>query len=74
MWNGANRLKFTPDGRLVFVSTLGGSDISIFDASSRALVKRVKVVARCGRYFRCSLTVPGSMWLVRRTTLSRSST
>lgn len=41
--NGANRLKFTPDGRLVFVSTLGGSDISIFDASSRALVKRVKV-------------------------------
>ena len=41
--NGANRLKFTPDGRLVFVSTLGGSDISIFDASSRALAKRVKV-------------------------------
>jgi DNA-binding beta-propeller fold protein YncE len=39
----ANRLKFTPDGKLVFVSTLNGPDVSIFDAATRALVKRVKV-------------------------------
>jgi YVTN family beta-propeller protein len=40
---GANRLKFTPDGKLVFVSTLNGTDVSIFDAATRGLVKRVKV-------------------------------
>jgi DNA-binding beta-propeller fold protein YncE len=40
---GANRLKFTPDGKLVFVSTLNGPDVSIFDAATRAVVKRVKV-------------------------------
>jgi DNA-binding beta-propeller fold protein YncE len=39
----ANRLKFTPDGKRVFVSTLNGPDVSIFDAATRALVKRVKV-------------------------------
>lgn len=39
----ANRLKFTPDGKRVFVSTLGGSDVSIFDAASHAVVKRVNV-------------------------------
>ncbi len=39
----ANRLKFTPDGKLVFVSTLNGPDVSIFDAVTRAVVKRVKV-------------------------------
>jgi DNA-binding beta-propeller fold protein YncE len=40
---GANRLKFTPDGKLVFVSTLSGPDVSIFDAVTHAVVKRVKV-------------------------------
>jgi len=40
---GANRLKFTPDGKLVFVSTLSGSDLSIFDAQTRRDVKRVKL-------------------------------
>jgi len=40
---GANRLKFTPDGKLVFVSTLSGPDVSIFDAGTHAVVKRVKV-------------------------------
>ncbi len=40
---GANRLKFTPDGKLVFVSTLSGPDVSIFDAATHAVVKRVKV-------------------------------
>ena len=41
--NGANRLKLTPDGKMVFVSTLGGSDLSIFDAATRKAVKRVNI-------------------------------
>ncbi|HXY48831.1 MAG TPA: cytochrome D1 domain-containing protein [Terriglobales bacterium] len=41
---GANRLKFTPDGRFVLVSTLfGGGDLAVFDTSSRRELKRVKV-------------------------------
>ena len=41
--SGANRLKFTPDGKLVFVSTLGGPDLTIIDAATRKEVKRVKI-------------------------------
>ncbi len=37
---GANRLKFTPDGKLVLVSTLSGPDLAVFDAASRREVKR----------------------------------
>jgi YVTN family beta-propeller protein len=40
---GANRLKFTPNGKLVFISTLQGPDLTIFDAATRTEVKRVKV-------------------------------
>lgn len=40
---GANRLKFTPDGSRVFVSTLGGPDLVILDAKSRKELKRVKI-------------------------------
>jgi YVTN family beta-propeller protein len=40
---GANRLKFTPDGKLAFVSTLRGPDLAIFDAATRREVKRVKL-------------------------------
>jgi DNA-binding beta-propeller fold protein YncE len=40
---GANRLKFTPDGKLVLVSTLSGPDLAIFDAAARREVKRVKI-------------------------------
>ena len=40
---GANRLKFTPDGQLVFVSSLGGSDVAILDAHTREVKKRVKI-------------------------------
>ncbi len=40
---GANRLKFTPNGKLVFVSTLGGPDLAIFDAATHREIKRVKV-------------------------------
>jgi YVTN family beta-propeller protein len=40
---GANRLKFTPDGKLALVSTLDGPDLAIFDAATRREVKRVKI-------------------------------
>jgi len=40
---GANRLKFTPDGSLALVSTLGGPDLVILDAKTRSEVKRVKI-------------------------------
>lgn len=40
---GANRLKFTPDGRLVFVSSLRTGDLAIYDAKSHAELKRLKV-------------------------------
>ncbi len=37
----ANRLKFTPDGRLIFVSLLSGSDVVVIDAATRKEVKRL---------------------------------
>jgi YVTN family beta-propeller protein len=40
---GANRLKFTPDGKLVLISMLGGGDLVIYDAASRKEFKRVKI-------------------------------
>lgn len=40
---GANRVKFTPDGKLVFVSSLGGADLAVFDAATRKEAKRVKI-------------------------------
>jgi len=40
---GANRLKFTLDGKLVLVSTLRGPDLAVFAAASRKAVKRVKI-------------------------------
>jgi YVTN family beta-propeller protein len=40
---GANRLKFTPDGKLVFVSTLSGANVSVFDSATRRPVKRIPV-------------------------------
>jgi YVTN family beta-propeller protein len=39
--NTANRLKFTPDGRLVFVSLLSGPEIVVVDATTHAVVKRI---------------------------------
>jgi len=39
----ANRLKFTPDGALVLVSTLGGPDLVILDAKTRREVKRLRI-------------------------------
>jgi YVTN family beta-propeller protein len=40
---GANRLKFTPDGKLVLISMLGGGDLMVYDATTRKEYKRVKI-------------------------------
>jgi YVTN family beta-propeller protein len=40
---GANRLKFTPDGKLVLISMLGGGDLVVYDAASRKEFKRVPI-------------------------------
>jgi len=40
---GANRLKFTPDGKLAFISSLSTGDLFIYDTKTRALVKKIKV-------------------------------
>ena len=40
---GANRLKFTSDGKLVLISSLRGGDLVIYDASSRKEFKRVSI-------------------------------
>jgi YVTN family beta-propeller protein len=40
---GANRLKFTLDGKRAFVSSLGGADLAVFDVTTRKDVKRIKL-------------------------------
>jgi len=40
---GANRLKFTPDGKLVFISSLQSGELTIYDARSHTEVKRLKI-------------------------------
>src|SRR2546421_5860611 len=40
---GANRLKFSPDGKLVFISSLQSGDLFIYDARSHGEVKRLKI-------------------------------
>ena len=40
---GANRLKFTPDGKLVLISMLGNGDLVIYDTASRKEFRRVKI-------------------------------
>jgi YVTN family beta-propeller protein len=39
----SNRLKFTPDGKLVFISDLAGGELVILDATTRSEVKRMKL-------------------------------
>jgi len=39
----ANRLKFTPDGKLVLISCLSNGDLFIYDAASRKEFKRVHI-------------------------------
>ncbi|RZU43552.1 YncE family protein [Edaphobacter modestus] len=43
---GANRLKFTPDGRLVIVTTHTGKDLVIIDSRNHAVVKRIPIEQR----------------------------
>jgi YVTN family beta-propeller protein len=40
---GANRLKFTPDGKMVFISSLQTGELTIYDAKSHIEVKRLKI-------------------------------
>ncbi|MES1160255.1 MAG: YncE family protein [Bacteroidota bacterium] len=40
---GANRLKFTPDGKQVFISSLRSGDLAIYDAASHTEIKRLKL-------------------------------
>ena len=40
---GANRLKFTPDGKFVFISSLSTGDLFIYDSQSRKEVKKLKL-------------------------------
>ena len=44
---GANRLKFSPDGKLAFVSSLSTGDLSIIDTGSQRLVKTLKLGRGC---------------------------
>jgi YVTN family beta-propeller protein len=39
--NGANRLKFTPDGKRVLVSSLRTGDLFVFDAATRKPIKTI---------------------------------
>ncbi len=40
---GANRLKFTPNGKLVLISTLRGRELTVIDAATRKTVKRIEL-------------------------------
>ena len=40
---GANRLMFTPDGKMVFISNLQSGDLTIYDTQSRKEIKRLKI-------------------------------
>ena len=40
---GANRLKFTPDGRFVLVTSLTNPDVIVFDVATRAVARRIPV-------------------------------
>ena len=40
---GANRLKFTVDGKLAFVSSLRGSDVTVIDTVTRKTIKKIEV-------------------------------
>jgi YVTN family beta-propeller protein len=40
---GANRLKFTPDGKLVLISSLQSGELTVYDARSRKEIKRLKI-------------------------------
>jgi YVTN family beta-propeller protein len=41
--NGANRVKFTPDGKQVFITSLQSGELTIFDAKLYSEIKRLKL-------------------------------
>ena len=41
--HGANRLKFTPDGKMVFITSLGSGNLTIYDAHTRKLLKQINI-------------------------------
>lgn len=41
--NGANRVKFTTDGKMVFISSLQTGELTVYDANSRKEIKRLKI-------------------------------
>lgn len=43
----ANRVKFTPDGRMVLISDLGTGDLVFLDAKSRTEIKRINLGKGC---------------------------
>ena len=45
--NGANRLKFTPDGKRVLISILSTGDLFVYDVASRKEIKRVILGKGC---------------------------
>ena len=40
---GANRLRFTPDGRRLIATTHTGPELAVFDAATRQLIRRVPI-------------------------------
>jgi YVTN family beta-propeller protein len=40
---GANRLKFTPDGKLAFISSLRSGELTIYDTKSQTEIKRLNI-------------------------------
>ena len=44
---GANRLKFTPDGKLAFISSLSSGDLFIYDTKSQREIKKLKLGRGC---------------------------
>jgi len=45
--NGANRLKFTPDGKRVLISILSTGDLFVYDVASRKEITRVSLGKGC---------------------------
>ncbi|MCA0397936.1 MAG: YncE family protein [Bacteroidetes bacterium] len=41
--NGANRLKFTPDGKMVFISSLASGKLTVYDAKTRQQRKQIDI-------------------------------
>jgi YVTN family beta-propeller protein len=39
----SNRIKFTPDGKLVLISDISGRDLVVLDAAARKVIKRIDV-------------------------------